>query len=219
MHIKRVITIKMHIISFTKNKKGFMTLNQAIILFFAAVIFIGYKLESAISSESGGGSIANLRRLSVEIKELIESPDDEDYRIINYFIVKRNILLGWNTDATNVYSGIAVGDGSIMWSGAYKPSSCGNSACLCLYNGAPSGDFDERDNGVLECVREGMVGKNIDFSFTRIFETEGALTRKIEIGEIYIEKTKKADGTYTIYIEDSDASGVDTRKKDIDNSR
>jgi len=164
----------MHITPFKKNKKGFMVLNQAISLFFAAVIFIGmiwffYKLQSAIGSEADDGSIANFRRLHNDVKDLLES--SESGKKINYFISEDFVVVGfdtnWDSDkskeeyARNVIFGKEVR----IKDSLYRPSECRNFACLCLYktNSLPEKPED-RDKDVIECIRNGFTDKEIVFS-------------------------------------------------------
>ena len=217
----------MHTIFFKKSKKGVEWLtSEMIVFFFGAILLIALvafflRLQSVIFAEEDDGSIANLKRLNEEIKELLGTSSDKDYRIINYFIGKGKMLLGFNKNADGDYSLIAASY-DIMFSGlVYKPFDCGNSACLCLYNGAPSDDADKRDQGVLRCEREG-TGKNLVFSGPNIFVMGNQDSLMQRTKHIYIEKTKQGN-TYNIYINTIDTSNTNDeankRKIGIDASR
>ena len=141
---------------------------------------------------------------------------------MNYFIGEKKLLLGFNKDANGNYALIA-GSGDIMFAvgPVYKPFDCGNSACLCLYNGAPSNEINKRDQGLLRCEREG-TGKNLAFSSPNIFKIGNLESLTHRTKQIYIEKTKKPD-SYDIYIDVIDTSNPNdqsnVRKTGIDASR
>ena len=219
----------MRTIFFKKSRKGIEWLtSETIIFFFGAILLIALvafflRLQSALFAEEDDGSIANLKRLNEEIKDLLGTSDDKPhYKIINYFIGEEKILLGFNKDANGDYALIASsGTPSLTVGPVFKPFDCGNSACLCLYNGAPSHETSKRDQGVLRCEREG-TGKNLVFSGSNIFKIGNleSLTRRTK--QIYIEKTKQGDN-YNIYINVIDTSNpndeANKRKIGIDASR
>ena len=217
----------MHTILLKRKRKGQKWLtSETIIFFFGALLLIAtivffFRLQSAVFAEEDDGSIANLKRLNEEIKGLLGTSDPKDYSMINYFIGEYKMLLGFDRDADGAYSVIAnsaVGVGGVDYSAGkfYKPFDCGNSACLCLYNGAPSHDIGKSNQGVLRCEREG-TGKNILFSSPNIFKFGDQVRRT---RHIYIEKTKNTDNSHTIYIDLIDTSDVNDpankRKQEID---
>lgn len=223
----------MHTIFFKKNRKGIEWLtSETIIFFFGAILLIAtiaffFRLQSAVFADEDDGSKANLISLNDKIKELLGTSYDKDhskdYRTMNYFIGEEKMLLSFNKDASGDYSVIAAsGYPSLTVGPVYKPFDCGNSACLCLYDGAPSHETDKRDKGVLRCEREG-TGKNLVFSGSNIFKIGSleSLTRRTK--QIYIEKTEEPKGTYNIYINEIDTSDTsdpaNKRKIGIDASR
>lgn len=196
-----------------------------IIFFFGAILLIAtiaffFKLQSAVLAEEDDGSKANLISLNEEIKELLRTSHDKDYKTINYFIAEGKMLLGFNKDTYGDYAIIAAsGDPYLTEGPVYKPFDCGNSACLCLYDGVPSHETYERDKGVLRCEREG-TGKNLVFSGSNIFKIGNLESLTHRTKQIYIEKTEQPDGTYNIYLNDIDTSDINDeankRKQEID---
>ncbi len=197
---------------YKKNRKGVQWLtSETIIFFFGAILLIAtiaffFRLQSAVFADEDDGSKANLKRLNEEIKELLGTSYSKDYKIINYFIGEHRMLLGFDRDANGGYTLIAA-SGDIMFSvgPVYKPFDCGNSACLCLYDGAPSHETAKRDQGVLRCEREG-TGKNLVFSGSNIFKIGNLESLTHRTKHIYIEKTEQPKGTYNIYINVIDTS-------------
>jgi len=198
----------------TKNKKGTIMIQEAIILAFAAFILLFmitflYNIYKASSVESDDGSKANFDALYEQVKLQMYASNDHNSMVMNYYINKKFKLLGFDTGATTDFALIARDDGSSSWrADAYKPSECGQSACLCLYDDDPSSKPEESHKGVLKCRYDGMADKNVVFSRTDMF-SEVTFAREIELGLIYIEKTKLIDGRYEIYIND-----IDTEDKD-----
>ena len=212
-----------------------ITIQEAIILAFAAVLilvlflFFG-KLQSVfLSKPDETGSIGSFRSLSAKIEELLESPDDNDYRLFNYFIAKDKVLVKFDTGEDFNYPHMNVIASSLEISyGAndrfYKPfKGCGNSACLCLYGGVPP-EAHERDKNVVECTRDGMSDKNIIFTFSPIFHIGGGYNYDQRLNLLYIEKNFDGrNGIYNIYISPIDTNDnndpANIRKKVIDASR
>ena len=146
-------------------------------------------------------------------------------KIMNYFIGEKRMLFGFDKDANGDYALIAAsGDIMVSVGPVYKPFDCGNSACLCLYDGVPSHDAGERDKGVLRCEREG-TGKNIVFSddSPNIFKIGDIESLTHRTKHLYIEKTEEPEGTYNIYINEIDTSDINDeankRKIEIDASK
>jgi len=175
--------MKMHFF-LKKNKKGFKwTLNEVIILAFAGFILVGmilffFKLQSVVLSQPDDGSIANFDRLYTQVKELVESSDTQDYRVINYFIGKERILVGFSSDWDESkepsvnddapkYSGkniiMLYRDIPIKFDKLYKPFTCGTSACLCLYREKIPTAPNKKNDGLLKCRSDGISDKTIDF--------------------------------------------------------
>src|SRR3989338_6450267 len=195
----------MHAIFFKKNKKGIeWQISEMIVFFFGAILLIALvafflKLQSALFAEEDDGSIANLKRLNEEIKELLGTSPDQDSKIINYFIGEDKMLLGFDTGATNDFTIIAQSKpGQMMFSSAYRPFKCGDSACLCLYNGVPGTTSPNSDQNVVDCTSGEISGKNIIFSSPGIFPIPN-LNPNNRIRQIRIEKNKQGD-TYNIDI-------------------
>lgn len=195
------MTTKMHINFFKKNKKSFMAVNELIILVLAVPLFIGmiwffYKLQGAILSDPDDGSIANFDRLYEEIVELMESSDSTGYKEISYFIPKDKMLVGFgNKPGQDTLISMSL-DISLTPDPIYKPSACGNSACLCLYDGVSQKE-EEKNTGVIKCRRDGISDKKLIFTSPGLFHIplEPGHSR---IKQIYIEKS--FDGFSNNYI-------------------
>jgi len=174
----------MHNFFSKKNKKGDMPPpKELVILFFGALILVMlfwflFKLASVSLAGSDDGSVGNLGRLSNEIKELMESQYDKDYKIINYFIGNDKILVGFDTDS----SGEPSIDRDTMFDASgnfilikkikqehftklYRSIKCGQSACLCMYkDGIPNeNDREKIEKNVIECKWKPFSGKKVTF--------------------------------------------------------
>ena len=182
----------MHTFFSTKNKKGLMAPKEAVILFFGALILVMtfwflFKLYSVSLAGSDEGSIANLDRLSGEIKKLMESQYYADYKVINYFIGGDKILYGfdydWDDSPVDTYRP------------QYKPSKCAYSACLCLYEkDGFSNQADRRDDGVIDCRSDGLHGEKVTL-IADFLIVSGS------IQQLYVEKIfDESDETYNIFI-------------------
>ncbi len=210
-----------------KNKKGMeMQLSEIIMLVFGGLILIAliafiYNLQAAVLSEPDEGSIANFNRLYKTIKELIESSDDRNYRVINFFTNRENTLVGFDTDWYEDPSEMKIiADGESYLGDdepIYRPFKCGNSACLCLYDMKITQDPNKRNEGIIECRSDGLSSKNIEFVDLNLYRGLSILERVVPI---YIEKTYGTDKKYVIYINRIDITNLDDeaniRKKDID---
>ena len=233
--------------SLIKNKSGdTWTLREIVTIVLAAIIVIGlaaflYEIQAAIFQKKDDGSIANFDRLYPEIKDLMTSTEPRDYKIINYYLSSDYVIVGFDTEWDNQKK---VAYGSLRNYNIYKPSKCGTSACICLYNDewSPS-ESSTADKGLINCRSEIFSGKNV------VFMSEGGdqnvnentlynigLPRDDNNGnfliyysdyfgvkQLYIEKYQKTDeNKYYIYISTIDAknypgSEAIKRKKEIDN--
>ncbi|MBI2655905.1 hypothetical protein HYX06_05795 [Candidatus Woesearchaeota archaeon] len=199
---------------------------------------VGTTLYAATLSEEDEGSKANLNRLYNNINTLLENNEQRAYIEDNYYLGAGRILAGFDTSWDETRESIDFP----YWDdyNIYKPSSCGTSACLCLY----TDDWDprtaqNRNKGVLECRSGAFSGKNT------IFLSEmGSITPKtkgtpredtngnylIFYGDewgtqpIYIEKEyKKDENKHYIYISkidrENDNDPAMLRKRQIDTSK
>lgn len=220
--------IKMDSIFFRKNKKSTIVLKELVILALAAIVFLAvtvffFRIIGSSASNEDAPSQANFERLYSTIKELIESPNDADYRIINYYIGYDRMVIGferdWDENPHNEIIAVTLKideDDPI-----YRPSKCGSSACLCLYNEDLSQKEDEIEEGVLDCKSDGLSGKKIDFVINRVVDLstreksiKAGLEEESKTKQIYIEKM--FDGSeYSIYIT-ADMNIANIRKERID---
>lgn len=193
----------------TKNKKGFMTLKEAVILIFAAILMLGMlgfvlKLQSAVRPGSDDAiSIANFNRLYSEILEVTKNTNFEDERIFNYYIGKETKLVAFDTNGNEnkIDMLIKIGKERVRFFDSKKPSHCGNDACICLYNvNKIDSDPDKRDDPVIECRMKELSDKNIVFENGLINKKD--IINNEEITELRILRYYDADTkTYTINID------------------
>jgi len=166
----------MHAIFFKKKKKGFITLQEAIILFFGALILVGMiwfmvKLYSLFISDPDDGSIANFRRLHKEVIKLLEDQDSyPQTKQLNYFTSKDYVVVGFDTEwdafkgKEKHYRNLIFGELGIVKDQLFKPLRCGNSACLCLYKkGDLPSEPQDSERKLVECKLEGLADKTIIF--------------------------------------------------------
>jgi len=218
----------MHTIFFKKNKKSMIMIQEAIILAFAAIILLvmisfGNQLYKATLGESDDGSKANFDSLYSEIKDLIDSPNDKEYRVINYFIGEKKILVEFGTDwninsapSTNVdapHDGrgnfIILRTDDIYFKKLYKSRECSNSACLCLYKDKLPKESDKREEGLMRCRSDGISDKKIIFfnENSNKERTDIVIPQRLFTGTydgftlLYNFKAGKGLGVHQIYIE------------------
>ena len=216
-------------------------LEEIVILVVVAFIVLGTfgffnEIYAAVVSQKDDGSIANFERFYANLKELIDSKSNRDYKIGNYFIGSDKILVGfdtkWSDKAEIVPGTLKIFGGYNL----YKPFKCGSGACLCLYESKLSTDSAKRDANVISCRSESFFGKNV------VFLSEGGNVepktkglpradskgnylvfygKDWKVQEIYIEKFFDGGKTY-IYVSKIDTTKSDdpanVRKKAIDSS-
>ena len=229
---------------YSKNKRASTTfLEEVAILVLVVILLIpvlGFfsKLFAAQFSEKDDGSKANFDRLYNEIKQLMDDPSPKAYTTFNYFIGNDKILVGFDYN----WDGNKQVINHRLWPDAniYKSFSCGNSACICLYNNnwKPK-DAAKRDQGKISCGSDIFAGKDVVFfrEGSNIAPKTLGLPRDdangnylVLYGEdwklqpLYIEKDyREREGKYYIYIskisEGKSDDPASIRKTAIERSR
>ena len=184
---------------FFKKKNGNVELWEIIMLVFGAFLVVVlvkvffFDLPAALFSQKDDGSIANFdSKLYLSIKEMMQENSD-GYRIQNYFIGKKRILIGFDSnwdDNKQIIEGNFLqkfGIGIFGKTNVFKPFKCGTSACLCLYTTSiEKGESNKRDAGVLECRSDIFAGKDV------VFMSEGGEVEPKTAGV----KRSDAEGNY-----------------------
>ena len=122
------------------------------------IIFFGWKVISATTSQKDDGSIASLDRVYSDMKNLLNSKDSPSYKIDGYYLGKDKMMVAFDTAWDD--------NEKVSSTNMYRPLNCGGAACICLYdkkNANPS-DGSQKDKGIISCRSEAFRGYNIAFA-------------------------------------------------------